>query len=114
MYGSRMDEIESMIARLGPKLMRQANAPGSGSQREESRPKKTATTKGSLLITPEIGRAILEMEKLGKGSTEIGEHFRIHAENVRTYLRKMGVKANPERTKALRSSAYSGTKMSKA
>lgn len=104
-----MGDIEVMIARNAPKLMKAGGGPGTGTIRDEPRPKSTKEAKTSFrLISPEAGEAILAMHAAGKGGTEIADYFRISPEAVRTHLRKNNVKPNHERTRVLRSSEYRG------
>lgn len=106
--------IESLIARHAPKLMKQGLSSGTGAIREEARPKSTpkAPTKYRL-ISPAMGEEIIAMNAEGMGNTEIGAHFRISPEAVRTHLRKNGIGPDAARLKKARSSEYSNVILTK-
>jgi hypothetical protein len=111
---STFSDIESLIERCAPVFMKRGSGTGSGDVRAERRTKSAPGSRtGFKIISPEAAKYIMSQAALGKGPTEIAEHLRINAENVRTHLRKHGIKASPAKTKALRSSPYSGVTMTR-
>ena len=109
LYGSSYGDIEALIARCAPKLMKSGSGLGAGAIREEARPKSTPGKRTAYrLISPEMGEEIMAMYFLGRGKTEIAAHFRISAEAVRTHISQKIVKKSPEELSELRSSPYRG------
>lgn len=103
-----MSEIESLIQRHAPALMR--NAAALPEDREEPKPKRNTAREKWIVVTPEVGAMIDRMHELGTGTTDIAAALGINYSTVRDRLRKVFVKNTAAQTKLLRSGPFSGVK----
>lgn len=115
LYDSSYSEIESLIARCAPLLMRNAAALPEDEDRgvrPEKRPKSTWDNRtGYSTISPEMSATIMSMQGEGRGLSQIAHDVGLHVETVKYHIRKKGVKNTAEETSALRRGPYSGVTM---
>jgi hypothetical protein len=114
MCDSSMGELEALIQRHAPKMMKAGSGLGTGEIRAESRPKRiSGKPNGFVVVTDDMKKEIIAMAKQGWGPTDIGAHFRINDERVRAFIKgcKQIVKPSKEELSALRRSPHSGTTM---
>lgn len=103
-----MNDIENLIARCAPALMR--NATAIEHDAVGFRGKRPSAQKGWKVLTPEMKATIMSLHANGMGKTDIAAEIRVNVETVTTFLRQNGVKTDKAAMKSLRSSPLSGVK----
>lgn len=109
LYDSSYSDIEALIERCAPALMKSAAAlPEDSVVRPEKRPKSThAKRTGYLVISPEAAAMISRMHELSTPTIDIAASLGLSEPTVRDHIRKQVVKKRRSEADALRAAVAS-------